>query len=173
MAFDQVSLFLFPPRWRQHSVPDARARHYSGEPVRIVSAIRAQESNGPAVPFDDLCRWFEAKGFEVVTQSANYAVFHSAAIESALGRRPEIDVCAAADGGEVTSVYCRFLLNCEAPLHLERWEAFIQDLNAAFALRISVSDMESVGPEEFLSLVRRTDNWRCFSDQFGWSELSE
>jgi hypothetical protein len=173
MAFDQVSLFLFPPRWQRHSVADARMKHYSGEPVRIVSSVRAAESKGPSVRFDDLCRWFEAKSCEVVARSVDYAQFCSAAIESALGRRAEIDVSASAEGGEVTRLYCRFLLTREAPLRLERWEAFIQELCATFALRISVSDAESVGPEEFLTIVRRTDNWRCFADQFGWSEPSE
>jgi hypothetical protein len=173
MAFDQVSLFLYPPRWKRHSIADARMKHYSGELVRIVSAVRSEESKAPAVEFDGLCRWFEGKGFEVVNRSAVYAEFHSAAIESALGRRAEIDVSASAEGGEVTSLYCRFLLNREAPLHLERWEAFVQEMCGAFALRISVSDTESVGPEEFLSAVRRSDNWRCFADQFGWSEPLE
>jgi hypothetical protein len=173
MAFDQVSLFLFPPRWRRHSVADSQMRQFSGQPVWIVSAVRAEESKGSAVGFDALCRWFEAKGFEVVARSEKYANFHSAAIESALGRRPEIDVSASAEGSEVTSLYCRFLLNREAPLHLERWEAFIQEVCAAFTMRICVTDAKSMGPEEFVSVIRQSDAWHCFAEQFGWSKPSE
>jgi hypothetical protein len=94
-------------------------------------------------------------------------------IDSALGRRPEIDVSASAEDSEVTSLYCRFLLNREAPVHVERWDAFIQELCAAFTLRICVTDAKSVGPEEFVSVVRGTDAWHCFADQFGWSKSSE
>jgi hypothetical protein len=170
MAFDQVSLFLYPPRWNRCSVPDTQMKHYSGEPVRIVSAVRADHSAGPVLQFEDLCRWFEAKGFETVARSAHYAEFHSAAVESALGRRAEIDVSASAQGGEVTTLYCRFLLTRDTPHRLERWEAFAQELCRRFSLRISLSDTEAVGPEEFLAAVRRTDNWHFFADQFGWSE---
>jgi hypothetical protein len=169
MAFDQVSLFLFPPRWERRSVPKTVS---SGQPVWFVSAVRVEESERPIVRFDDLCNWFEAKGFEVVARSVEYAQFSSAAIESALGRRAEIDVSASAEGGEVTCLYCRFLLTSETPNRLERWEAFIQELCGRFALRISVTDTESVGPEEFLAVIRRTNNWRLFADQFGWSEPS-
>ena len=164
MAFDQVSLFLYPPRWQRNRVADALMKHYSGQPVRIVSAVRSENSKAKAVRFDALCRWFEGKGFEVVTCSAVYAEFHSAAIESALGRRAEIDVSASAEGSEVTSLYCRFLLNRETPLRLECWDAFMRELCGTFALRISVSDSESVEPEEFLTVVRGTDNWRCFAE---------
>ncbi len=173
MAFDQVSLFFYPPRWERYSVADARMKHYSGEPVRIVSAIRAEDSNGPTVSLEDLCRWFEAKGFQVVTRSADYALFHSATVESTLGHRAEIDVSASAQDGEVTSLYCRFQLNRESPLRLERWEAFRQELCAVFSLRIGVSDSESVGSEEFLTIVRQTDNWRYFAEQFGWPQPFE
>jgi hypothetical protein len=65
------------------------------------------------------------------------------------------------------------LLTRETPVRLERWEAFIQELCDVFTLRISVSDTESVAPEEFLAVVRRTDNWHCFAEQFGWSEPTE
>jgi hypothetical protein len=173
MAFDQVSLFLYPPRWRRHSVADTRMKHYSGEPVRIVSAVRSEESKATAVELDALCCWFQSRGFEVVERSPEYALFHSAKIESSLGRRTEIDVSASVEDSEITSLYCRFLLNRETPLRLERWEAFMQELCATFALRIALTDAESVGPDEFLTVVRGTANWRYFADQLGWSEPSE
>jgi hypothetical protein len=50
-------------------------------------------------------------------------------------------------GEEVSSLYCRFLLNREALLRLERWETFMHELCGKFKLRINVSDTESVGPE--------------------------
>ena len=173
MAFDQVSLFLYPPRWRRHSVPDTRMKHYSGKPVEVVSAIRADVSDGQVVQFDALCRWFEAKDFKIVVSSADHAIFHSATIDSALGPRPEIDVSFSAECGELTEVYCRFLLNHEAPLRLNRWVVFMQEMCPKFSLRISVSDAKSVGPEEFLTIVQATDNWRSCADRFGWSESSE
>src|SRR5262249_16354549 len=132
MAFDQVSLFLYPPRWTRHSVADTLMKHYSGEPGRIVSAERGKGDEGPAGQFHDLCRWFEAKHFQVVNLSEKYAQFCSASIDSVLGRRAEIDVSASAVSGEVTCLYCRFLLNREAPLRLERWEAFMQELCGEF-----------------------------------------
>lgn len=168
MAFDQVSLFLYPPRWERQSAP-SRMMRYSGEPVQIVSAARGASVCGPAVRFDHLCQWFRTKGFEVVVRSPDFGEFHSGVVESPHGRRAEIDVHTAVNDGEVTNLYCRFLLTRETPMRLERWEAFMQELCTAFPLRIAVSDNEYVGADGFLAVVRRGDNFRYFANQFGWS----
>jgi hypothetical protein len=174
MAFDQVSLFLYPPRWRRQSIADTTMVHYySGEPVHMVSAVRDGEFDGPVVHFDEVCRWFEAKHFEVVNRSVEFGHFCSAKIESALGLRPEITVSTSTVDLEVTELYCRFLLNRDAPFRLERWEAFIHELCREFKTRISISDTESVGPDEFVTVVRQTDQWRSFADQFGWTHAAE
>jgi hypothetical protein len=174
MAFDQVSLFLYPPRWERRSVADRRMTCYeTGEPVQIVSAVRVPAANGPAVRLDDLVRWFGARGFETQAQGPESARFASPAVPSALGRRAEVEVTAAAEGGEVTSLYCRFLLTRDTPVRLERWEAFVQELGSTFGLRIGISDSEAVRPEEFVRVVRRAGNWRYFAEQFGWLSSSE
>ena len=49
----------------------------------------------------------------------------------------------------------------------------MQELCREFRLRISVSDSESVGPDEFLTVLRQDESWRCFAQQFGWSGPSE
>ena len=49
----------------------------------------------------------------------------------------------------------------------------MRELCGEFELRISVSDTESVGPDEFLAVLKQDESWRCFADQFGWSELCE
>jgi hypothetical protein len=172
MAFDQVSLFLYPPRWDRHSVANPQMMHISGEPVRLVSAVRA-DHDGPIVRLAEMSRWFESKGFE---RSPDYANFRSAVVPSALGLRAEIDVTACVEGGEddeISSLYCRFLLARDTPVKLERWELFMQELCGTFGLRIGVTDGEFVGPEEFLAVVRDTDTWRCFANQFGWVVSSE
>jgi hypothetical protein len=174
MAFDQVSLFLYPPGWRRHSVADTVMKHYSGEPVRIVSAVRAEGSEGAVVRFDDLRRWLEVKGFETVNADPRHGYFCSDPVESALGRRAaEIVISTGTEADEVTSLYCRFQLNRDALLRAERWEAFMQELCEKFDLRIGVSDTESVGPEEFMAVLRRDESWCYFARHFGWPEASE
>jgi hypothetical protein len=174
MAFDQVSLFLYPPRWTRHSVPDTVMKHYSGEPVRIVSAVPAEGSEGATVWFDDLRQWLEVKGFETVNADPRYGYFCSNPVESTLGHRaPEIVISTGTEANEVTSLYCRFQLNRNAPLRAEQWEAFMQELCERFDLRISVSDIESVGPEEFMAVLRRDESWCYFARHFGWPEVDE
>lgn len=168
MAYDQVSLFLYPLRWEQRSEPTT-ALHYSGRPVRIVSAVRAVSGEGRAIRVGEFSDWFGSHGFKIVAEGPDNARFASPAVPSALGRRAEIEVSAGAEAGEVNCLYCRFLLTRNTPLRLERWEALVRELCEAFGLRIGVADGESVDPEEFLTVLRSTDNWRCFAAQFGWA----
>lgn len=167
MAFDQVSLFLYPPRWRQRSQPTT-SLHDSGRPVRIVSAVRSASGEGRAISVGELSRWFALRGFQVVSVGPDGARFTGPAVRSALGRRAEVEVSAGAEDGEVNCLYCRFLLTRDAPLRLERWEALVQGMCGAFGLRFGVADGETVGPEEFLPILRRCDAWRLFAGQFGW-----
>jgi hypothetical protein len=168
MAFDQVSLFLYPPRWERQSVAHPQMMHISGEPVSVVSDKRA-DSNGPIVQLADMSRWFEAKGFERGWHESNY---HSALVPTQFGPQAEIDVTACAEGGEheeVTSLYCRFRIIRDTPVRLERWEMFMLELCGTFGLRIGVADGDFVGAEEFLDVVKDTNTWQCFADQFGWA----
>jgi hypothetical protein len=141
---------------------------YTGEPVQVVSSVRVANTDAPSVPRGDVRRWLTSHGFEVVVDDPGYVRFAAAAIPSALGQRPEIDISAEAERGEVASLYCRFLLTRDTPSRLERWEALFRDLCGAFRLRIGLADGELAVPEESLTIVRHLDNWRCFADHFGW-----
>lgn len=147
--------------------------HYTGEPMQAISAVRMPAAEGPAVRLDDLYRWFGTRGFEMVVQELEFAQFASPTVPSPLGQRAEVEVSIAAEDGEVTSLYCRFLLTRDTPARLERWKALVQTLGHAFGLRIGISDTEAVDPEEFLRVVGRAENWRHFAEQFGWVSPSE
>jgi hypothetical protein len=145
-------------------------KHYSGDFVRIVSSVRDEDCNEPAIDAEPLRRWFKARGFEELCHSEKYLQYRSEAVESTLGPRPEIDVGVGVVGDEVESLYCRFLLTRHTPSRLEAWQAFVRDLCDEFCLRISVSDNVYVGPDEFLPTIRGKDNWRYFADNFGWTD---
>ncbi len=169
MAFDQVSLFLYPPRWQRRSISSANMRYaFTGEPVQIVSAVPAASTDALSVPLGDVRRWLTCRGFGVDVDGPGEVIFAAAAVPSALGQRPEIEISLEAKSDEVASLYCRFLLTGDTPLRLEWWEAFFLDLCGAFGLRIGLADGELAGPAQFLTIVRRQDNWRYFADQFGW-----
>jgi hypothetical protein len=168
MAFDQISLFVYPARWERRSVATS-SMNYKGEPVRVVSAVRVEEADASAVPVEDLRQWLTSRGFEVVVDAPEYVQFDTAAVPSAFGPQAEIEIGAGVSGGEVVSLYCRFLLTRDAPLRLERWKALFEELCGEFRLRIGVADGELAGPEEFLTIVRGMDNWRYFADRFGWA----
>lgn len=170
MAFDQVSLFLYPPRWQRRSAcsPNMPRYAFTGEPVQVVSSVPVADADAPPVPLHDVRRWLTSRGFGIVVDEPDYAISATAAVPSALGQRPEIEIRVGAESGEVASLYCRFRLTRDTPFRLERWESLCRDLCGAFGLRIGVADGEWAGPEEFLTIVRRMDNWRCFADHFGW-----
>ena len=42
MAVNQVSLFFYPPRWKQRLTPDARAMTDEGKPLQIADAVRVE-----------------------------------------------------------------------------------------------------------------------------------
>jgi hypothetical protein len=142
---------------------------FTGEPVQVVSAVRVADSDAPSVPLGDVRRWLTSRGFELVADDPAYVMAAAATVPSAPGQRPEIEISAHTESGEVASVYCRFLLTRDTPLRLERWEALFRELCGAFGLRIGIADGELVGPEEFLRIVHRMDNWRYFADHFGWA----
>jgi hypothetical protein len=175
MGFDQVSLFLYPPRWQRRSMPSPTKLRYAftGEPVQVVSAVRVADTDAPPVLLDDVRRWFTSRGFELIADDPGYVIAAEAAVPSALVRRSEIEISAYTEDGEVADLYCRFVLTRDAPLRLERWEALFRDLCGAFGLRIGVADGELAGPEEFLTIVRRRDNWRYFAGQYGWESDGE
>jgi hypothetical protein len=169
MAFDQVSLFLYPPGWEQQSEATT-ALHSSGRPVRIVSAARSASGVGRPVRVAELSGWLVPRRFAVVAEGPTGARFASTARPSALGRRAEIELIAGAACREVNCLYCRFLLTRDAPLRLEWWEALVRGLCEAFGLRIVAADGGAVGHDEFLAVLRRADNWRLFAGRFGWGD---
>jgi hypothetical protein len=157
MAFDQVSLFLYPPRWERRSVATS-SMSYRGEPVRVVSAARVEDNDASEVLVEHLREWLTSRGFEVVVDTPEYVQLANASVPTAFGRQAEIEISAGIRCGEVTSLYCRFLLSRDAPIRLERWEVLFAELCGSFSLRIGVADGESAGPEEFLAIVRAMDN---------------
>src|SRR5262249_25349821 len=111
MAFDQVSLFLYPPRWQRQSESSPNMRYaFTGEPVQVVSAVRVADTDSPPILLGDVRQWLISRGFEPVVDNPGHVIFATAPIPSALGQRPEIEISAATESGEVTSLYCRFLL---------------------------------------------------------------
>jgi hypothetical protein len=120
MAFDQVSLFLYPPRWQRRSVSSSNMCYaFTGEPVRIVSAVPVANTDAPSVPLGDVRRWLTCRGFEVDVDGPGEVIFAASAVTSALGQRPEIEISIEAKSEEVASLCCRFLLTRDTPRRLE------------------------------------------------------
>lgn len=174
MAFDRVGLYLSPARWERQSVLDPRLTRSAGMPVYWASYVRTPDNTAPVVRFDDLCRWFASRGFEVVAEGQDCVKCYSSRfIRSARRPRPEIEVSASGEAGEVTNLLCWFLLTRRAPARLERWEAFMHELCGSFGLRIVVADSESLGPDGFVAFVRGSLIWRRFAERFGWTDPRE
>jgi hypothetical protein len=167
MAFDRVGLFLYPPRWERQRVLDPRLTRSAGMPVCWASHVRTPDNTAPVVRFAGLCRWLASRGFEIVVEGQDYVTCSSRSIRSGRGPRPEIEVSASGEAGEVTNLLCWFLLTRRAPARLERWEAFMHQLCGTFGFRIVVADGESLGPDEFVAFVRGSYNWQRFAERFG------
>jgi hypothetical protein len=158
---DRVSLSFCPSRWKLHWLADTRMKHRSSQPNWIVAPARV-ESEGPPLQISDLCGWCDARGFETVARTAEYAF-----------RRHEIDIETLTAGGEVCSLHCHFQLGHNSYLHLGEWQAFVHELCDTLGLRISIPDSELLEPKEFSRIVVRTDSWRYYADHFGWPHPPE
>jgi hypothetical protein len=156
-----IALSLCPARWKLHWIADTRMKDRSSKPNWIMAPARV-ESAGLPLQTSDLCRWCDARGFESVARTGEYAF-----------RRDEIDIETLTVGGELAGLFCRFQLGHNSYRHLGEWQAFVHELCGAFGLRISIPDSELLEPKEFSRIVVRMDSWRYYADHFGWPHPPE
>jgi hypothetical protein len=168
MAVNQVSLFFYPPRWRQRlrEIPGTRA--VGGAPVRVADAVREPEADGPAVSFEAVVRWLADQGFAPVEWGKG-SCFHRGQIRSIFGLEQEIDVDVGEEAGEATDLYCRFTLPKGELPPLHEWARFVAALCERFWLRLGDDGVTPCTEAEFEAAVRRHRNWREFAAAFGWS----
>ena len=167
MGMNQVSMFFYPPRWRQRLTPDPHALTSEGRPVQIADAVRDQSEEGPAVAGGDLKDWLSGQGFTV----ANWGqgdVFERGQVKSIFGVEKEIQVNVGEEAGEVVELYCRFTLPCGTPPPLAGWAAFVASLSERFGMRLGSERTEPCSEAQFIAAVLENRNYQDFAGAFGW-----
>jgi hypothetical protein len=160
MGIEQVSLFLYPPRWQQHATPVPHSLTWENKPVQIVSAMPADHVDDAPVPPELLKDWLICSGF---TQ-ANWGdgdIFDRGQVRSIFGAQQEIQIHANRHDGEVAELYCRFTLPHPrvGPPPLDEWARFTAALCAEFHLRLP-GHTQTCDEPTFLDLVRADHNYQ-------------
>ena len=167
MAVNQVSLSFYPPRWQERLTAHPRSLTDQGTPVQIADAVPVEGAIPAPVLCDDFREWITQQGFTAVEWGRG-TEFHRGQVRSIFGTEQEIDLSFSDEGGELTSVYCRFTLSRETPLALPRWATFVSAMCKKFGLRLPADGMTPCGEEEFLAAVRGHRFWREFAKSLGW-----
>ena len=170
MAINQVSLFFYPPRWKQRLTPASGAMTPVGKPVRIADAVPSG-ADAPPIPADELQAWLFGRGFTVADWGDGW-ILQRGQIQSMFGPEKEIQVNVGEAGGELLELYCRFTLPRRRRPPLTEWSRFVTALCQRFQLRLPDGD-GVCGEAEFLSAIRENQNYRDFADPLGWDGEQE
>lgn len=166
MAVNQVSLFFYPPRWTQRlRAIDPTALTDAGTPVQVASAVRADGSDGPAVPVAAVAEWLTGEGFTPVPWER---AFERGRVRSVFGPEREVIVHVNGDATEVAELYCRFTLPRPHP-PLDEWARLVAVLCGRFGLRLAPDGVGPCGEPEFLAAVRGDRNYQQFAASLGWA----
>jgi hypothetical protein len=165
MAINQVSLFFYPPRWKQRLTPEPGTMTWAGKPVDIADAVPSG-AEAPPIAADAIRGWLLGQGFTVADWGDGW-ILQRGRIQSMFGLEKEVQVILAEEGGELVEAYCRFTLPRRARPPLTEWSRFVSALCQGFQLRLA-NDDEVCGEAEFLSAVRDDRNYRDFADALGW-----
>jgi hypothetical protein len=167
VAVNQVSLFFYPPRWKQRLTPSPTAWTDEGKPVQIAEAVPVDGADGPPVPADVLKGWLTERGF-IPVEWGRGSVFERGQVFSTFGPEKEIEVSVGEEAGEVTELYCRFTLPRRSPPPVAEWAGFVAALCGRFGLRLEAQGAAPCGEAEFIAAVRDSRNYGEFAASFGW-----
>jgi hypothetical protein len=84
VALNQVSLFFYPPRWRQQLTELPGTYGTDGKPARLAEVVRDPETAGPIASFAAIVGWLEEQGFTPV-EWENRRCFHKGQVRSMFG----------------------------------------------------------------------------------------
>jgi hypothetical protein len=171
VAVNQVSLFFYPPRWKQRLTPDPRARTDEGKPVQLVDAVPVAGAAAPPLSPDTVKEWLAERNF-IPVEWGRGSVFERGQVRSIFGPEKEIEVSVGEEAGEVTKLYCRFTLPRHNPPPLAAWAGFAAELCGRFGLRLGAEGVAPCGAAEFLTAVRGHRFYREFAASFGWGVAS-
>jgi len=167
VAVNQVSLFFYPPRWKQRLTPDARAMTDEGKTLQIADAVRVEGAEAWRVLGHEFRDWLTRKGFRAADWG-NGSVFERGEVRSIFGPEKEIEIDLGEDAGEIADVYCRFTLPSGPQPDLSTWAAFVGAMCQRFRLRLGAEGVEPCSASEFSVAVRGNRSWREFAASCGW-----
>jgi hypothetical protein len=168
VAWNQVSLSFYAPRWQQRLTPDPTARTYTGEPVQIADAVPVAGADALPVPADAVVVWLAELGFTPVEWGRG-RVFERGRVRAVGGPMPDIIAHVNGEAGDVSDLYCRFTLPGRTPPDLAGWAAFTAELCGRFGLRLPTGGLGPCGETEFMAAVRANCNFREFAASFRWA----
>jgi hypothetical protein len=166
MAFNQASLFLFPPRF----TPVVRADESEmadGKPVKIVDSSIADPSAGKVLTAE-LRQWFMERGFHEEERYGAISKLWRTRQNTWIGTQGEIELSLPLEEEEITELYMRFLLTKQTPDWIPQWKKLVCELGHDFGFRLMDEEHRLLPCVDFLTVVTENWNFRTFAQQYGW-----
>jgi len=168
MAINQVSLFFYPPRWRQRLPPASGLQKWDGTSIQIADAVRDDSADGRAITRDEMNHWLAGQRFKVADWGYG-RVFVRGRVRSMFGVEKEIQVNVTDEAAEVVELYCRFTLPRRKKPPLAEWAAFMASMCERFGLRLDSSRPQPCSKAEFIAAVLEDRNYQDFAAGSGWA----
>jgi hypothetical protein len=167
MAFNQVSLFFYPPRWQPCLRVVTWETLSKRPPIYIEDSMPSSDQTSVPLAAKSVVNWLKRRGFVAAEWNMSETCFRLGQVSSCFGMEQELEVSFGEESEEVTSFYCRFTLTRDPPPKLAAWADFMSTMCQEFQLRLG--DSRTVcEANDFIEAVKRNHNWQDWSHQLGW-----
>src|SRR5262245_25481577 len=110
MAWNTLSVTLWPPAWKAKIVPMDSGLTWSGKPLLLIDYER--ETDGRPLLVDEVVEWFVGRGANLSSTTPQLVRLEDGDVSILVGKHLD---------SEVISITCRFRLTRKSYSDLQRW----------------------------------------------------
>jgi len=168
MAINQVSFFLFPPRYQPIVEELKEFKTTKDKPVKLVDSKLVFESS-PKVLNSDVMNWLREQGFLEKECFHNVVILYQGQEETFIGMQKIIETSIDIGEEELTELYIRFLLTESTPTHIGFWITLITEPCTIFGFKIMDKNNLLVSYKNFLMLLQNDNLFKIHKKEFEWN----
>ena len=167
MAFNQVTIFLFAPKFAPAVELAPTGLTPSGKPIAIVSAC-VSDPTAPKVVAEELRRWFMAQGYREKDRYGGHQSLFWGQHPTVIGLQQEVELGLPLEQDEVQELRIRFLLTENTPDRFYAWRNLIVNLGHDFGFRLMDEDHQLLPCSDFTTVFDQSWSFRSYQKQYGW-----
>jgi hypothetical protein len=158
MAWNQVSVTLWPPAWNPKIVTLGSAMTASEKPVRLID----HESIGGAhhLLVEEVLNWLVNHGATLQSTTTNLARLEYGDVSILVAKQND---------SEIVTIDCQFRLTKTSDGELRRWLDYISGWPEGWCLRVlDTRTGEKRDLTALREIITSSPNWQHFANNFGW-----